>query len=354
MLKTLKLIAINGITFLVLLAIINLISGLSLKKTSQGNRSDLPNYANDREHAREIFVDYNRVQHQYEPFTGWKTLPYSGKTLQIDQSGIRTHKPYPATGDTKTVYFFGGSTMWGEGSDDQHTIPALVNQSKPDYETQNHAQLAYATRQELDALITLYSKNQKPDYVIFYDGVNESAFLCPTEINELPAHRLVPMFRQKLYQSKKAYIKELLGKLFYENIQKVIYRYTYKPSLENTPYNCASNPEKARALAHIMMRNWEIAHDLVAQHEGNFIAILQPAAFIGNPKTDHLKLDEQLRPEYEIVYKEIRKLITERGYDWIYDFTDSFDLPDYIYIDFCHVSPNGNEIIARRIASLLP
>src|SRR5690606_2180612 len=114
----------------------------------------------EREHAKEIFIDYNRVQHQYEPFTGWKTLPYAGRTLHINELGIRTHTPPQPGIEKKSVYFFGGSTMWGEGSDDQHTIPALVNEVKPEYEIQNHAQLAYASRQELDALITLYSKNQ--------------------------------------------------------------------------------------------------------------------------------------------------------------------------------------------------
>lgn len=354
MLKVIKLIAINGITFLILLAIINFLCSLSLKRTSQGNRYDLPNYNQDREHAKEVFADYNQVQHQYEPFTGWKTLPYQGKTLHINSEGIRTHIGPVYEGKRKTVHFFGGSTMWGEGSDNEHTIPALVNANRPEFEVFNHAQLAYASRQELDALITLYSKNQNPDYVVFYDGVNESAFLCPTEINQLPAHRLVPMFRQKLYQSKKDYIKELMGKVFYENILKVVYRYTYKPTPENTPYNCASNPAKAKEVAQIMMRNWEMANSLVAQHGGKFLAILQPAAYIGNPKLDHLKLDEQLRPEYEVVYQEIKKLIAEKEHNWIYDFSDSFDGDHYIYIDFCHVSPNGNEIMAKRIASLLP
>jgi hypothetical protein len=257
-------------------------------------------------------------------------------------------------GERKTAHFFGGSTMWGEGSDDQHTIPALVNANRPEFEVFNHAQLAYASRQELDALITLYSKNQKPDYVIFYDGVNEAAFLCPKEINQLPAHRLVPMFRQKIYQTKKAYIKELMGKVFYENILKVLYRFTYTPTLKNTPYDCAANPDKALEIAQIMLRNWEIANDLVVKQGGTFVAILQPAAYIGKPRTDHLKLDEQLRPEYEVVYRELKRLMKEKNYDWIHDLSDSFDGDDYIYIDFCHVSPNGNQLMANRISSLLP
>jgi hypothetical protein len=39
--------------------------------------------------------------------------------------------------------------------------------------------------------------------------------------------------------------------------------------------------------------------------------------------------------------------------DWIYDFTDSFDGGEPIYIDFCHVSENGNRIVAERLARVL-
>jgi len=31
------------------------------------------------------------------------------------------------------------------------------------------------------------------------------------------------------------------------------------------------------------------------------------------------------------------------------DLTNSFDIDEEIYLDFCHVSPNGNAIIADRL-----
>lgn len=350
MIRYLKLIVINLITFLILLSITNYICGISLKNKSAGSRNELPNYKQDPDYAKAIFYDYNQVKHQYEPFVGWKTLPYTGKTLTINNAGIRTHQAPAYDGNKKSALFFGGSTMWGEGSDDQHTIPALVNEIKPELEIFNHAQLAYASRQELDALISLYSKGAKPDYVIFYDGVNESAFLCPKEINQLPAHRLVPMFREKLYQSKKEYMLEVLGKLFYENIIKIIHRIKYDPQTAKSPYDCSSNPNKAKEIASIMISNWEIAHDLVERNGGKFYAFLQPAALIGKPNIEHLKIDHQLKPEFEIVYSEIRKLMETKGYNWFFDLTNSFDNNEYIYIDFCHVSANGNQIIAQKIA----
>jgi poly-D-alanine transfer protein DltD len=100
----------------------------------------------------------------------------------------------------------------------------------------------------------------------------------------------------------------------------------------------------------MMMMNWEMAHEIVSNRNGEFLAFLQPAAFIGNPKTDHLTLDEELGKNFQAIYDRLKQKVAERNHPWIIDLTDKFDGDKYIYIDFCHVSPNGNEIIAKEIA----
>jgi hypothetical protein len=352
--RIIKIIAVNLAVFAVLLMAVNWACGYYLKKANKNNRAALPNYSTDYEHAKAVFADYNRVQHQYEPFVGWRTLPYKGKTTHISEAGLRTHEPPERNRDPRAVVrFFGGSTMWGEGSDDQHTIPALFNLLHPEFAVFNHGQLAYNTRQELDALISLYSKNEKTDIVVFYDGVNDAAFLCPKVIKDLPAHRLVPMYREKLYTGKFALVEELAGELFVEDILAVIRKLTYRPTPETSPYDCTGKPGKAEAIAEMMMKNWEMAHELVSSRNGKFIAFLQPAAFIGNPKTDHLDLDDELGRNFREVYRLIREKIAARNYPWVVDLSEKFDGGEYIFIDFCHVSPNGNEIIAREIAKAM-
>ena len=350
--RILKVVAINVVSFALLLVLVNWACGLYLKRAGSVKRETLPNYANDYAHAEKVFNDYNRVQHQYEPFVGWKTLPYNGSTLHISAEGRRIHSA-PTEQKEKSVHFFGGSTMWGEGSDDEHTIPALFNAWNPQYDVYNHAQLAYNTRQELDALISLYAVDTRPDIVVFYDGVNDAAFLCPKDIKQLPAHRLVPMYREKLYVGKMAFVKEIAAKVFIENTMKVIHKFTYKPTPDNSPYDCLSNPEKAEQIASMMMKNWEMAHEIVTNRGGVFIAVLQPAAFIGKPRTEHLRLDEELGKNFQEIYKRIQQKISERSHPWIIDLSDRFNGDEYIYIDFCHVSPNGNEIIAREISNII-
>lgn len=243
--------------------------------------------------------------------------------------------------------------MWGEGSDDEHTIPALFNALNPQYDVHNHGQLAYNSRQELDALISLYAVDTRPDIVVFYDGVNDAAFLCPKEIKQLPAHRLVPTYREKLDIGHMALAKAIAAKIFVVNTMKVIHKFTYKPTPGNSPYDCLSKPEKAEQIASMMMKNWEMAHEIVTSRGGEFVAVLQPAAFIGKPRTDHLQLDEALGKNFQEIYKRIQQKISERRHPWIVDLSDRFNGDEYIYIDFCHVSPNGNEIMAREISNII-
>ena len=352
--KIIKFVAINFVVFAILLVALNWACGVYLRKTAKSNRSELPNYEGNHEHARAVFADYNSIQHRYEPFVGWKTLPYNGKTTHISKAGLRTHDTSSvASQDKQVVRFFGGSTMWGEGSDDHNTIPALFNDLNPQVKVFNHGQLAYNTRQELDELISVYSREERADLVIFYDGVNDAAFLCPKVIEQLPAHRLVPMYREKLYVGRSAMIKDVLNKIFIENILGVIQKVSYEAGNERSAYDCTSNPQKAEAIAEMMMKNWELAHEIVTNRNGTFIAVLQPAAFISNPRTDHLELDEQLGKNFREIYGRLKEKIAERTHPWIIDLSSAFDNNQYIFIDFCHVSPNGNAIIAREISNVV-
>lgn len=350
--RILKVLAINLASFALLLVLINWACGLYLKRAANLKREQLPNYIDDPAHAKKVFYDHSQVQHQYEPFVGWKMLSYNGETLHVSADGRRTHLA-PTEQKEKSVHFFGGSTMWGEGSDDEHTIPALFNALNPQYDVHNHGQLAYNSRQELDALISLYAVDTRPDIVVFYDGVNDAAFLCPKEIKQLPAHRLVPTYREKLDIGHMALAKAIAAKIFVVNTMKVIHKFTYKPTPGNSPYDCLSKPEKAEQIASMMMKNWEMAHEIVTSRGGEFVAVLQPAAFIGKPRTDHLQLDEALGKNFQEIYKRIQQKISERRHPWIVDLSDRFNGDEYIYIDFCHVSPNGNEIMAREISNII-
>ncbi|MCE7862671.1 MAG: hypothetical protein DYG99_03915 [Bacteroidetes bacterium CHB5] len=344
--------AINLAIFLVLLIVVNWGCGLYMSGLGGEKRNELPNYADDRQLAKDIFHDYHQVSHRYKPFTEWQMLPYAGKTLTIDETGYRVHQPPAKTEAGPVVRFFGGSTMWGEGADDAHTIPALFHSKFKKGTVANHGQLAYNSRQGLETLITLYAQGKQTDVAVFYDGVNDAAFLCPTEINELPGHRLVPMFQNKIYGGKKQVALTILNNLFTENVLLVIRHLKNVNNQNKGLYNCA-DAEKGKEVARMLVETWEMANALVTSRGGKFIAVLQPASYLGKPRLDHLELNEELGVNFRFVYNEVKRLMAERNHTWFVDMTDAFDGDQYIYIDFCHVTAAGNEIIADRVNKIL-
>lgn len=352
-LSYLKSITISVVVFLVLLAITNWAAGIYMARKGGEKRHLLPAYEGEQEYAEAIFHDYHSIAHRYKPFAEWQMLPYQGKTLSINEQGLRTHTPPAGTTANPVIRFFGGSTMWGEGSDDANTIPALVHQKINTGTVINHGQLAYNSRQNLDALISLYAKGETADVVIFYDGVNDAAFLCPNEIEELPGHRLIPLFQKKIFGGGRQFVFTALNNLFTENILLVIQYYQNTGEHQPSHYNCL-NSDKGKSVASMLIKNWEMAHELVTSRGGKFVAILQPVAYMGSPRLDHLELNKELGDNFRFVYDEVQKIINTQKHPWIYDFSEAFNGDDYIYIDFCHVTKSGNKIVADKLADLIP
>ncbi|MCB0494674.1 MAG: SGNH/GDSL hydrolase family protein [Cyclobacteriaceae bacterium] len=346
-----KLIAVNFLVLLVLLFAANFLLGVYLK-SSQPSRADLPNYTEDREIAKEIFSDYGRISHEYAPFIGWKTLPYNGNTLTIGEDGFRVVPGTPkSTSKRLKVGFFGGSTMWGEGSTDSGTIPAQFALLNPDLEVYNFGQLAFNSRQNLAMLTNLYSRGIHLDIVIFYDGVNDAAFLCPDKIS-VPGHRMEPVFKERLYSGNMFLIRKALYKYFVQNIVNFTNRIReeYLGQKVLSEYQCYRNESKINDIADGMLNNWRLASQMVSSNGGNFLGILQPMAYRGRPVLDHLKnLDPELGESMSMVYTKVLEKMDSTYSPVTLNLTGAFDREEYIYIDFCHVSPNGNKIVSDKL-----
>jgi len=61
-------------------------------------------------------------------------------------------------------------------------------------------------------------------------------------------------------------------------------------------------------------------------------------------------LSRKLKRESASIVQEIKE---REHLEWIHDFTDAFDVKEYIYIDGCHVNSRGNQIVAKRLSEML-
>ena len=115
---------------------------------------------------------------RYDPYLGWTMPDFQGRYLNVEHGVRRSYEP-PASGTGRplSIYFLGGSTMFGLYQRDEHTIPSefarLAERDGIDVHVVNYGRLAYVNWQETLELQQLVSQGRAPDLAVFYDGFNE-------------------------------------------------------------------------------------------------------------------------------------------------------------------------------------
>ena len=344
--KIIKIVLINIIVFIVLCIFIFLsIFVYSFYSEAKYTRkARLPNY-NGVAWAETHFFEFSQLMTRYSDYVIWRRQAFSGETININQDGIR--RTVNGEGADRTAFFFGGSTMWGTGADDANTIPSIFASNAP-FQAVNFGESGWTAHQSLNQLMKLYIEGKRPDLVVFYDGVNEVSHKCRSELNFYSASREHQMRQTMKYSTAP-------GKLKYYARPFVYLADKLKAVSSKTAYrDCHLDPDKARLIATALVQDWQIAKSIVEGYCGRFVAILQPNAFLGSPRLDHLpkvRGDEQQHAQFSAVYPIIRQEMAARQIG--HDFTKAFDGEQYLYIDTAHVSPDGNARIVARLADLL-
>jgi len=122
---------------------------------------------------------------EYEPFTGFKEVPFRGRFVNIDPAGFRVSKnqaPWPPNPKTINVFVFGGSTAFGASLPDDETISSYLQESSAaDHASApmafyNFARPAYFSSQELVLFEQLLRAGFVPHVAVFVDGLNDFIF----------------------------------------------------------------------------------------------------------------------------------------------------------------------------------
>jgi hypothetical protein len=308
------------------------------------------------------------IRNEYVSFSGWKQLAYQGKYINTNTDGERNTPENLSDSTKQVVRFFGGSTMWGVGATDSNTIPALFHRDKPNFQVFNHGIQAFNSRQSFERLVTLYQLDNKADFVIFYDGVNEIS-MCAKTI-DIPGHYESDVFKQKLPEIKRnlatsSIIRNGLNDIFIKNLRAMIGRIknklfpvAVKVDDCNNGYVCDCDSVRTQKIASLLVKNWELSKTIVESKGGKFIAILQPVSAIGNPDVSYLGLDKtnegrRLQLNYEKLYAAIKEELKQKKYTWVYDLSDILDHKKPYYLDWCHVNAEANILIAKRIGEIV-
>jgi len=301
------------------------------------------------------FDEFSKLNTTYYDYITWRRDDFAGETVNISNGLRATTTPKNRNSNIADYLFFGGSTTWGTGVNDANTYPSVFAQR---LETQviNFGETGYIARQSLAMLTNFLVENSISDlsgqHIVFYDGVNDVSHRCRREISGLGSGREHQI--QKALKSNEIYS---FGKLF-EQLVRFLQAVTNRLGIQNASsvadqtYACSSDPNRAKEVAKTLVETWQVASDLVKQRGGDFTAILQPVAFIGNPNIDYLELTSSdelaLSMQYEAVYPLIRQFVVDKNINFI-DLSSVYDNCDNCYIDFCHVGPQAHEILVERL-----
>jgi hypothetical protein len=113
-----------------------------------------------------------------DTYLGYRLGDTTGQYTNVTNGERLSYRP-EGTGDRVSVWFFGGSALFGDGQRDDHTIPsefARVAESEGILvDAHNYGRPATTIWQELELFQQLVAGGQKPDLVVFYDGFNDLA-----------------------------------------------------------------------------------------------------------------------------------------------------------------------------------
>ena len=325
-----------------------------------------------QEWAEEYWREYNSAGNEYRPFVMWDRKKFSGRWINVDQSGVRrTWNPvFPVGVMPRTVYFFGGSTAWGTGARDDFTIPShlsrMLNDNQPGYRVVNYGETAYTFPQELVQLVLLLRDGGRPDYVVFYDGFND--VYAAYQSGRVREHQNYDIMARRMEGREEK-------KTMLDRLSREVSRFMTVRTLANLAGGGLGDGEGGELLFEEIAAQYPkakleaLSGDLIRQYEKNmdlldhlaraygfeYLCLWQPSLFT-EKRVDPEEKDCDVRFRDQALadlYRKVHRNITGIANRNFHDVTDALaerSVP--VYIDVCHISEEGNRLVADRILSL--
>lgn len=324
-------------------------------------RAKSPVYAG-KPWADDYFRELAATHARYKPFLGWQRddFPAAGATakyVHVDGGLRRTENPSTAAATAKPleVAFFGGSTVWGVGSTDAGTLPSAFARAATaagfPVHVMNYGEDGYVQWQEALRLDELVSAGAAPDLAIFYDGANDvfTHFQAPRDGERERIHQNLAKWQARFLDRHDLatalrdssgvhlFLKGLASRRPAPAAPKFAFQWPAELSVEQVAATVAKRHREGAA--HVAR---------VGKSYGFPVASFwQPTVFTKRAKTtDEIAHASAFGDKLEPIYTDARAAIGNQ----IVDLGDTFaDATGDVYIDWCHVGEDGNEVIARRI-----
>ncbi|MCU0514019.1 MAG: hypothetical protein MUE40_15795 [Anaerolineae bacterium] len=285
---------------------------------------------------------------QWLPYSYWTVQPFAGEYINVGADGLRV-TPNLAPATAPAVYFFGGSTMWGEGARDAFTIPGhlarLLHEEGTAAYLVNYGQTGYVSMQDLLLFQAQLLRGHRPQVAVFYQGFNDVLSATMQGLAGIPlqeAQRIADAETGRLLRGRMPVLAlPEVGPLRQANF-----------ALVGTPATDATAILE-RWLAHVRMIQTLAAADGV-----EVIVIWQPALMFKQTLTaaeaGALAAMEAQYPGMRALYETMSLDLAERiadgrvtGVLWLADLFAADERP--IFYDLVHITETGNLTVAEAL-----
>ena len=290
--------------------------------------------------APEYVYDMNQRDYMPVPYLGLKPVPL--RTRYVNMSGWerRTYSPKRLPPDAPVVWIFGGSTTWGVGQRDEHTIPSELARAAERAGTpivvRNFGQVTWLNWQEMLLFEQLLSTERRlPDLVLFYDGVNE--FALPPPYDQPAPRSFAPNAVEfdsisESGVSFRSVLDAYRRRSFVSRLWHVVRDAVDPPAgatvVDRDPPDPEWGPDdEIRAAARNYDRGAAIIESLARAHRIPVVLLWQPR--LATVERHHAIRDHITAP--------------------LVDVSDALDRHPEVYLDDMHTDEVGARIVARRL-----
>lgn len=296
----------------------------------------------------QFWGEQSQTRITWMPFVYWVVEPFDGEFIHVDAQGKRATWNNDAPDESPRIFFFGGSTMWGEGARDAYTIPSqtarLLNDAQIPAYVENYGQTGYVSTQDLLMFQFQLMRGNTPGLAIFYQGFNDTLT---------------------------AYLQRYAGVSLQEDMRAAdseagrILR-SGRPLLRLPGFNldahdfsiAAVYPSSAASIADRWLQNTRMIAALAAAYDVRVLFVWQPALHHKQTLTtfegEILDRMENDLPGFVDLYtqveEELRARITNEENSSFIFLSDLFkDDTRSIFYDLVHITEEGNAVIAQAL-----
>ncbi len=297
--------------------------------------------------AAEYFRELKQArQTEWSAWEYWRRKPFSGRYINIDESGLR--RSWSPDNPTHVIWMAGGSTVWGTGARDEHTLPSALARALAQrnlaVRVLNLGESGYVSGQSQLRVLRRLESEAPPDLVIFYDGVNDVyAALQAGEagLSQNEAHRRADF---RVTDGLDNYLQAAPRVL--EGLQRLLAR--------GADQALPPVDELAGDVAGRYAFRMRMTQAAVAAAGSQSLFVWQPSVFSKAAKDPvEVEIENASLARHRDLQLASNRAVAERlaGTSLFYDLAGGLnDRSEPLLLDFCHLSEAGNRVIAERLA----